>query len=119
MKLDMELRHTLHKNGGRITRVHRIGHHCVKPVDGRSQDVWFFVGDVDWNDGGKSRETEIPPYAVCYTDREPEGKAEIDDIMAFLSDYLLINGDWYRDGKSGHEGWYANVRPQAKKRRAA
>lgn len=115
MKLDMELRNTFHKSGGRITSVERIGHTCDRPENGRSRDSWYFVGNVEWRDGTKSKGIEIPPYSVCYHDEA--GKPEIDDLMAFLNDYLLINGEWSCEGK--HAGWYANVRPETKIKRRA
>ena len=113
MKLDMELCNVSHKNGGRITRVDRIEHECAKPQEGRSQDVWYFVGDVEWHDGSKSKGLQIPPYAVCYSD--DAGKASVDAIMAFLNDYLFINGDWC-DHTTKHEGWYATARTQVRRR---
>lgn len=115
MDFPVELKSTHHRMGGRIVRVHGIGHEAWKPREGRSQDIWHFIGDVEWRDGGKSELIEIAAYAVCYTD-EAE-RAEVDALMEALNDYLCEHGDWYR-GKSKHEGWYANDRSGEKRRRA-
>jgi hypothetical protein len=107
MKLPAELKHTMHKAGGRVERVTRIGHTVARPRDGRSQDVWYFVGDVTWRDGSASKGTEIAPYALCADegDREPE----LHGLFDLLTRYLLIHGSWCV-GASGHEGWYAHSR---------
>jgi hypothetical protein len=96
-----------HKHGGRITRIERVGHECAPAKEGRSQDIWFFVGDVEWSDGGKSNGLEIAPYHVCWVDEQPEGEQQIRDLMAALNEYLQAHGEWC-DRKSKHEGWYAN-----------
>jgi len=117
MTLPIELRYTYHKYGGRIIRITRIGHTCDKPEDGRSRDYWYFIGDVNWSDGTMSDNIEIPPYALCYEDEQH--RDEVLALSELMSDYLLKHGDWYRDEKCKHQGWYANVRPEAKVRRRA
>ncbi len=114
MEFPVNLKYTYHKHGGNITRITSIGHGEDKPQDGRSRDYWFFVGEVKWNDGTKSKGIEIAPWAVCYHDEEK--KNEVLELMAELNDYLAKHGKWYRGSKSGHEGWYAT---RSKKRRAA
>jgi hypothetical protein len=98
-----------HKHGGKITRITGFGHYTAKPVDGRSQDTWHFLGDVQWNDSGKvQRQAEIPPWAIC-TDSDA-GHKEISDLLNDLMEYLGEKGQWFNDSKSKHQGWYANSR---------
>jgi hypothetical protein len=113
MEYPATLNNTSHKHGGKIVRITSIGHEAAPPKFGRSQDVWFFKGDVQWRDGGTSRDTEIPPWALCYDG----DRSEVDALLADLNDYLLANGDWC-DGTK-HDGWYANERPVAKRRAGA
>ena len=108
--------HVHHKAGGKITLITGISHTCDKPEDGRSRDYWYFTGNIEWRDGGKSKNAQIPPYSVCYSD--DAGKPAVDMLMDALNEYLLANGEWFH-GKGKHEGWCANNRPQASKRRAA
>lgn len=112
MKLPVELKHTMHKHGGRIVRITAIGHEANKPQDGYSRDGWWFVGDVDWFDGTKSDGIEIAPWAACY---DEGNRTEVDALGDLLMEYLLANGDWYGP-KSGHQGWYANERPKVRRR---
>lgn len=110
MQLPTELKHTHHKHGGRILRIEKIAHETAKPAAGRSRDIWFFVGDVEWLDrgdkkGGKSTGLEIAPYSLAYDDEK--NQTEIDELLKLLNDYLLANGTWCGP-ESGHEGWYAH-----------
>lgn len=116
MKFPFHPKHTTHKHGGVITRVDRIEHTTARPLDGRSRDNWFYIGAVEWSDGGKSDPIEIMPWHTCH-DGSMESRQEVLDLSEALADYLYENGKWC-DRKSKHEGWYANERP-AKKRRAA
>ncbi len=105
MKFPLETKATLHKHGGTVTRITGIGHEVAKPKEGRSQDVWHFIGDVTWNDGGKSVGLQIAPWALCYeTDR-----SEVDALMTAMNQHLHLHGTWC-DEKSKHEGWYATKR---------
>lgn len=110
------LQHTFHKHGGRITKLERIAHECAKPTGGHSRDIWFFVGSVEWRDGGKSEGLEIAPWAICHDPDDEEGRAEVDSVLEALNVYLLEHGEWFNDGKTRHEGWYAAVRPEPKRR---
>lgn len=112
LTLPAELKHTMHKHGGRIVRVEKIAHELAPPEEGRSRDVWHFVGDVEWRDGTKSKGLEIAPWALCYDD----DRTEVDALLELLSAYLLEHGKWCHGPKSGHEGWYAH-RPKAKAKR--
>jgi len=113
MKLPVELKNTMHNNGGQITSIASIAHEVNKPEHGRSHDVWWFVGDVKWGDGTSSKNLEIAPWALCCDD----DRAEVLALSELMSDYLHEHGEWC-DRDSKHEGWYANERP-SKRRRAA
>jgi hypothetical protein len=105
MKFPIDLKHLQHKHGGRITRIERIAHELAQPEDGRSRDVWFFVGDPEWRDGGKSQAIEIAPWALCADHDNPEAKAELDAVLEALNDYLHKHGQWRNEGKV--QGWIA------------
>lgn len=108
MQFPVTLKHTLHKFGGRITEIKGIHHETAKPKSGRSQDIWYFVGTVMWDDGSGVRDDAIiSPNHIC--SEGDEGKAEVDPLFDALSEYLLEHGEWC-DHTSKHEGWYANVR---------
>jgi hypothetical protein len=109
MTFPFEPKAVLHKHGGRIVKINGIGHTIDKPSEGRSRDSWFFRGEIEWRDGTHSRHAEIAPYALCYTDEQPEGHAEIIALSAAMSEYLEQHGEWC-DRKSKHEGWYAHDR---------
>lgn len=116
MQLPVDLKHVLHKHGGRIVRITKFTHETAKPTGGRSRDIWFFIGDVEWFDrgeqkGGKSTDLEIMPYSLCY--ESEENRAEIDQLIDHMNEYLREHGEWC-DSESKHEGWYANVRPSKK-----
>lgn len=101
MKLPTTLTKTFHKHGGRIVSIENIGHAIDKPADGRSRDTWFFVGDVEWDDGTKSQSAEIAPYCLAADDQ-----SEVHELLALMNDYLAANGEWFDSGK--HQGWYAH-----------
>ena len=87
----------LHKNGGTITAITGVGHETYKGVA-----TWHFIGDIEWHDGGKSKQHFIAPYCLCY--ETPEQKAELDRLMAQLNEYLEATGAWHdmkhkRDGR--------------------
>lgn len=103
--------HLQHKHGGRITRLEKIAHECYPPEDGRSRDTWFFIGDVQWRDGGSSKGLEIAPWALCADMDNADAQAEINGVLAALSDYLRQHGKWSHDSKT-RSGWYAHVRPK-------
>ena len=93
-----------HRHGGRITRITGIGHTCGKPqCDGRSTDYWFYIGDVEWPEGPVSRNTEIPPWAVCCDSKDME--AECIPLNAAMADYLREHGTF-----DNGAGWRATVR---------
>lgn len=110
------LQHVNHKNGGKIVTITGIHHDTAPPKHGRSQDVWFFKGDIEWRDGTRSTGLEIPPYAVCYVGEE--NRAELDELLADLNTYLLDHGDWC-ESETKHSGWYARDRPAPKAKRRA
>lgn len=112
MELPTILSATLHRHGGRITRIERIGHTCDKSQDGRSRDYWYFIGDVDWRDGGHSTSIEIAPYSLC---NDGENQTEVRALCTLLNDYLEAHGTYYY--AAPHEGWYATVRPGPKVRK--
>jgi hypothetical protein len=89
----MQIAHLQHRNGGRITAVHRIEHSSYKRVA-----EWFFVADIEWEDGGKTVEGPLPPWALCVVEDSPEARAEYATLTAKLNDYLADVGEWH-DGR--------------------
>ena len=86
----MKTVHLQHKHGGRITAINAVGHSTYKRVAG-----WFYIGDVEWKDGGNSVGTEIPPWAVCFDHDIPEAHAEYATVAQKLNDYLGEQGKWH------------------------
>ena len=95
----MELRFMMHKAGGRITKIETAEH---KTIDGVAD--WFYRGTVEWNNGGKSVGTEIPPWAVCYDPGNTCAKAEYTIISKRLTDHLNANGRWLDKMKEMRDG---------------
>ena len=113
MDFPVTLKNTFHKHGGRIISVSGIAHEANPPKQGYSRDTWWYIGDVDWNDGTKSDNLEIAPWAVCYLDENQ--REEVLALSEALSDYLSHNGTWCGH-ESKHQGWYANERPKVRRR---
>jgi hypothetical protein len=85
------------KSGGTITSLKAIGHETYKGVAD-----WFFVGDVEYKDGGSNKDLRIAPYSLCY--ESDDDKPAIDAAMARLNKYLQTEGEWHepkhkRDGR--------------------
>lgn len=90
----------LHRHGGEIVRLVAIGH---ETRDGVAD--WFFVGDIRWQDGGVSRDREIPPTCVCTDGDDARSVATCRGLMARLDQYLHDEGSWHdtkfkRDGRA-------------------
>lgn len=115
MQLPVDLKNVFHKHGGRIVRITKFTHETAKPKEGRSRDIWFFIGDVEWfsrgeQKGGKSTDLEIMPYSLCYENEKD--RAEVDQLINHMNEYLREHGEWCGP-ESKHEGWYANDRKGA------
>jgi hypothetical protein len=95
----------LHKHGGTITAITGIAHETYKGVAD-----WHFIGDIEWQDGTKSRGRPIPPYCLCY--ETPEQKAEIERLMGLMNAYLETQGEWH-DQKSKRDGRVYSWTPKA------
>ena len=98
----MKPNHLFHKQGGRIVKIHTIGHHTYKGVAD-----WYFVADVEWSDGTKSKLLEVAPYALCTDSGHPGAKIEIDGLMEKMNGYLAKHGEWHeakrkKDGRIVH-----------------
>jgi hypothetical protein len=85
----MKIEHLQHKHGGRITELTAIGHDTE---DGNA--FWFYRGNVDWPDGGKSVDLEIAPWAVCYDHDDKAADTEYDKVSEALATYLREQGAW-------------------------
>ena len=109
MDFPVTLLHTWHKFGGRIERIDRIVHTTARPLDGRSQDTWEFVGAVAWRDGTRSEAAHIAPFQLCYEDEQHQG--EVNALCDAMNAYLLAHGTWSHDGPIS--GWTATERPAA------
>ena len=101
----MEIKHLLHKHGGRITAINSISHSTD-----RSTAFWFYVGNVEWDDGGKSDSLEIAPWAVCYDHDNKEADAEYGKLSDMLMDYLRRKGAWKERKKGSPSAWVPTVR---------
>lgn len=98
-----------HKWGGKITTIHGIRHAEISPKDGHSRDFWFFVGDVEWEDGTVSPRTELEPFKLCCDD--PASNLELKTCMDAMAEYLAESGAYYT-GRP-HAGWYAHRKSKA------
>lgn len=83
----METKYLEHKSGGRITKVHAIGH----GTDANGA-YWFFIADVQWYDGTSGTRRQIAPGAMCYDHDIPEAHDEFNRLYAMLNRYLLELG---------------------------
>lgn len=88
----MKTKHLMQKSGGRITAINAIGHSTYKGVAD-----WFYRGDIEWQNGGKSADTEIPPWAICVDHANPEALAEYTKLSEALTIYLHHHGDWHKE----------------------
>ena len=87
-----------HAHGGTITAVTHIGHQTQRGVAD-----WFFVGDVNWQDGSQSTGIQIGPGDLCHCN-ENAAKQEVHRLLALLNNYLAASGNWHdpvhkRDGR--------------------
>ena len=85
----MKIQHLQHRHGGRITDLTEIGH-----VTQDRQAYWFFIGRVEWSDGGVSEHVEISPVCLCRDPDDTAANDELDAAMGALNDYLARNGKW-------------------------
>ncbi len=107
MQLPYKPKAVLHTHGAKVVEVTGMGHKTDKPQDGYSRDYWFFIGRLQWDDTGKiGAEGHIEMGWLC-ADTE-EGRSEINELCGLMNEYLREHGEWCRDGKSKHEGWYAH-----------
>jgi hypothetical protein len=88
-----------HKNGGRITAVHAIGHETYKRVA-----TWHYVCRVEWKDGTVSERLRVAPYAVCFDSDDTEAKAQFERINEQLHLYLTAEGEWLEKPKHMRDG---------------
>ena len=102
----MELHHTMHKNGGRITAIHSVAHVTYKGVA-----TWHFVGDVTWSDGTASKGLEIAPWALCYDSGHPGARNELNEVMGKMNNYLKDQGRWH-EPKHKKDGRVINWTPK-------
>lgn len=79
----------LHRHGGRITAVTAIAHATERKVA-----HWYFVGNVEWDDGSKGNGHEISPVCLCH-DGTVEGLHEVRLILDRLKFYLMREGRWH------------------------
>lgn len=87
----METSHLKHKWGGRVTAIHSVGH----TMDGDAA-IWFYIGDIEWKDGGTSRASEIPPWALCFDQDNQEAHKEYGAASDKLNTYLKEKGRWHK-----------------------
>lgn len=101
-----------HRHGGQITILTSFGH----DTDQNGCPHWFMRGDVKWNDGGTSTDTEITPNMLCYdSDNEIASRKYLDAIMIGMNDYLVENGKWLDEAKELKGGYLIYWMPHAKK----
>jgi hypothetical protein len=104
----MTLKHTLHRDGGRITRIDRIAHETRPPEGGYSRDFWFFVGRVEWDDGEVQESAQIHPWQLCEDDTDDA--SEINTLCRALNKYLAVHGTWNpgEGTRRNPKGWNAH-----------
>src|SRR3990167_1158333 len=90
----MQIKHLLHKNGGRVTTVRSVGHRTWEKVQ-----YWFYLCDVTWDDGSKSSGIEVMPDRLCADQSNPEAMAEINKVSEKLNEHLHEHGTWLKKGK--------------------
>lgn len=103
----MKINHLRHKHGGIIRNIHYIGHEIVKGVAD-----WYFVGDVDWDDGTKSNKLQIAPWAVCRIEDTVDAVTECNAVFERMSEYLTKKGNWH-DTKKKRDGRIYNWTPDS------
>ena len=109
VKLPIELKLTEHRHGGRIVKVHEIRHETAEPQDGCSRDHWYFVCDIEWDDGTASKIAEVAPALLVRSDVDPDASLEeINGLLSLMNEYLRLHGEWFFNEDSGHQGWYAH-----------
>lgn len=104
----MKTAHLQHKHGGRITAIHSVAH----AVD-RGVAYWFYKGDVEWNDGGKSVNLEIAPWALCYDQKNLSAEKEYATVADTMQKHLIENGEWH-DQKRAKDGRVYSWSPKKK-----
>lgn len=97
-----------HRHGGTITAIHAVGHQTIKGVAD-----WYFIGDVEWQDGTKSKATQISPVAVCCDSAVDEQMAKWKRLHKVLNDYLESAGAWH-EPKHKRDGRVFSWTPKAK-----
>jgi hypothetical protein len=105
----METKHLMNKHGARITAIHSVAHDTFRGVAD-----WFYVGDLEWKDGGKSLASEIPPWAVCFDHDNQAAHAEYATISERMNEYLKTHGAWH-DVKFMKDGRAVSWTPKQKK----
>jgi hypothetical protein len=98
----------LHRHGGKILEVTEMRHQTEKPSGGYSNDAWYFMGRVRWEDGSGGGDKLHPIDVPMLCSDTPEGQQEISALCELTMAYLHENGEWF-DSKP-HEGWYAHRR---------
>ena len=105
----METKHLLNKHGARITAIHAVAHDTYMGVAD-----WFYICDLEWEDGGTTLGREVPPWAVCFDHDKPEAHAEYSAASEKLNAYLLEQGNWH-DPIHKKDGRIVNWTPKLKK----
>ena len=92
---------------GKIVEITGIAHTIDRPQMGYSRDYWYYLGQVEWSDTGKTSEPNRHIYPYDLWADTPEGFSEINDLSETMMGYLHEHGEWR---KTKPEGWYANKR---------
>lgn len=95
-----------HRHGGTITAIHSIAHDTDAGCP-----IWFFIGDVKWDDGGTSTNQEIAPHVIVCEPSDPTAKA----LFAALDKYLDDEGERLREPKRLRDGRLSWWTPRARK----
>ena len=90
----MQPQHLQHKNGGRVTAIHGVGHRTLERVP-----YWFYLCDVAWSDGTKSEGIEVMPDRLCANVVNPAAVAEINLVSDALMAHLRKHGRWLKKGR--------------------
>jgi len=90
----MKTDHILYRHGGRIVSLDAIEHMAV-----RRQPRCYFVGTVEFDNGGHARQLEIEPSCLIVDG----DRAEVDAALRVLNEYLAVNGRWTPEGWLPHQ----------------
>ncbi len=92
LQLPLDPKTLYHKHGGIIRRIHSIAHEIAKPRGGLSQDAWWYVCTVKWDDGELGEGVRVPPYMIICDDGA--NNLELNQLSELMDSYLRKHGSF-------------------------